>query len=422
MSALSFRAAYILLMFNQFRLLRNQAFARFFIGNVISLIGWGFSYIAVSWLVLDITGSKLALGELVAVSTLPGLVIALYAGTIIDRMNRKHLLVIIDIYRGIITLSIPILFLIGEFYLWQLYVMSFLAGIGFSIFWPCASAFVQELVPEEDYMSANSLLSASYQSGALIGSALGGFAVYWWGAHTALAIDGITYLVSAALIASAAYIPAGHLKRIEPIWKTFVDGLKFMGQRKMVLFYGFISVLSDVAIWGALAVLTIALSLDILHTGSRGFGLMDGAYGVGALIATVCAVWATGKIKRRNFLLLAYAAAGITCFILPFMPGLVWAMVVFFIMGLHNNSARIVSRTIMMELIPNRVMGRAQTILGVITRLLVIASTLIAGWVAEWTSVKISLQVTSGLFWLSLAGVIITHRLRPNFFSTDQAR
>lgn len=353
---------------------------------------------------------------MVAVSTLPGLVIALYAGTIVDRMNRKHLLVLLDIYRGILTLAVPLLFLLGHFSLWQLYALSFLTGIAFGIFWPCASAFVQELVPEKDYLSANALLSASYQSGALLGSALGGFVVSWWGAQFALALDGVTYLISAFLIGSAIYRPAAHLCKTEPVWRTFIYGLRFMGRRRMILFYGLVSVLSDVAIWGALAVLTIALSLDILQAGPEGFGLMEGAYGVGALIATFYAIWATGLFRRRNFLLVAYAVAGATCFFLPLMPGLAWAMLLFLIMGLHNNSARIVSRTIMMELIPNEVMGRAQTILSVSTRLLVIASTLAAGWVAERTSVGFSLQVTSGLFWLSMIGVIITARLRPHFF------
>ncbi len=166
-------------MFQQFRLLRHQSFARFFAGNMISLIGWGFNYIAISWIVLDMTGSKLALGQMVTVSTLPGLVIALYAGSIIDRMNRKHLLVFLDLYRALFTLLIPALYLLGHFQLWQLYMVSFLNGIAFGIFWPCASAFVQELVPRKEYMPANALLSASYQAGALLGGALGGFIVGW---------------------------------------------------------------------------------------------------------------------------------------------------------------------------------------------------------------------------------------------------
>ncbi len=411
------------MIFHQFRLLRNQAFARFFVGNVISLIGWGFNFIAVSWLVLEITGSKLALGKLVAVSTLPGLVIALYVGSIIDRMNRKHLLVIIDIYRGIFTLAVPVLYYFDAFHLWQLYVMSFLTGVGFGIFWPCASAFVQELVPEKDYMAANSLLSASYQTGALTGSAVGGFVVAWWGAQVALALDGGTYLISALLISTASYRPAAHLKKAEPVWRTFIQGLQFAHRNKLIFLFGLFALLSDVAIWGALAVLTIALSTDILQTGARGFGLMDGAYGVGALLATIFAVWATSLFRRRDFLIVAYAIAGLTCFFLPAMPGLGWAMLLFFIMGLHNNSARIVSRTILMEVIPNQVMGRAQTILGTATRLLIIASTMLAGWLAEWAGVGVGLQATAGMFWLSLAGVVLITVVRPEFFSDwEQSR
>lgn len=69
-----------------------------------------------------------------------------------------------------------------------------------------------------------------------------------------------------------------------------------------------------------------------------------------------------------------------------------------------------------MELIPNNVMGRAQTILGQITRLLVIVSTLFAGWIAEEFSVELSMRLTAGWFWISLIGVVITAWLRPRFF------
>lgn len=397
-------------------LLKNPTFLRFFLGNAISLVGFGFNFIATGWIVLDMTGSKVAVGEMVAVSTLPGLVIALYAGTIIDRMNRKHLLVFLDLYRALAIIAIPILHWAGEFQLWQLYVMSFLTGTGSSIFWSCASAFTQELVKEKDFMSANSLLSASYQTGALLGSALGGFVVHAWGGHTALALDALTYIISAILIASAVHRPAPYLEKQEAVWETFKYGFRFLQRRKMIFVYGVTSVTADVAIWGALAVLTIALSTDVLHTGALGFGLMDGAYGVGALLSTLAALIITEHMPRKSFLIIAYFVAGLMCILLPSMTTLAWAMALYFIMGLHNNSARITSRTILMELIPNNVMGRAQTILGQITRLLVIVSTLFAGWIAEEFSVELSMRLTAGWFWISLIGVVITAWLRPRFF------
>ncbi|NOZ74306.1 MAG: MFS transporter [FCB group bacterium] len=407
-------------------LLRNPTFARFFAGNAISLIGWGFNFIAVGWIVLDITGSKLAVGEMVAVSTLPGLIIALGAGTLIDRVNRKHVLVTIDIFRGISVAAIPILYWLGYFHLWQLYIMSFLIGTGSAIFWSTAAAFTQELVSEKDFMTANSLLSASYQSGALLGSALGGFVVHAWGGQTALALDALSYFISATLIGTARH--RSHILNgaTESVWTMFMGGLRFVHEKKLVFFYGITAVIADVAIWGSLAVLTLALSTDILNMGARGFGLLDGAYGIGALLSTAIALGVVRHLKRRNFLLGAYAIAAVMCGLLPLASNLAAAMILFFFMGLPNNSARIITRTILMEHIPNHIMGRAQTILGVVTRALIIISTLWAGWLTERFSVRIALEVTSFFFWTSFLGVFITGRIQPEFFNglhlEDQSR
>ena len=72
-------------------------------GNIISLIGFGFNLIAMSWLVLEEPNSEFALGKIMAVSTMPGLILALVAGVIIDKVNRKWLLVNLDIFRLIVV-------------------------------------------------------------------------------------------------------------------------------------------------------------------------------------------------------------------------------------------------------------------------------------------------------------------------------
>jgi len=83
-------------------ILRNKTFLLFFLGNIISLIGFGFNLIAFSWLVLEETGSEFALGKIMAAATTPGLILALFAGVIIDKVNRKWLLVILDIFRVLV--------------------------------------------------------------------------------------------------------------------------------------------------------------------------------------------------------------------------------------------------------------------------------------------------------------------------------
>ena len=119
-------------------ILRNKTFLLFFLGNIISLIGFGFNLIAFSWLVLEKTGSEFALGKIMAAATTPGLILALFAGVIIDKVNRKWLLVILDIFRVFVLAVFIYNFKVDGFNLLVLYPVMMLMGLGNSLFWPTA--------------------------------------------------------------------------------------------------------------------------------------------------------------------------------------------------------------------------------------------------------------------------------------------
>ena len=141
-------------------ILKNRTFLLLFLGNTISLVGFGFNLVGVSWLVLEVTGSELALGKIMAMATVPGVLLALFAGIIIDKVNRKWLLVVLDLFRMIVVGSFVILLVQNRFSMTALFIMVLLMGAGSSLFWPTAQAFVQELVSTKDYFHANALLSA----------------------------------------------------------------------------------------------------------------------------------------------------------------------------------------------------------------------------------------------------------------------
>ena len=173
----------------------------------------------------------------------------------------------------------------------------------------------------------------------------------------------------------------------EKLFKALSRGFSFLRGKYDILTLGLTTILSDVAIWGALSILTITISKEIFNKGTWGYGLMDGLYGIGALISTVLIGHLVLKFGRSQSLLLCYGVAGIMCFITPVMPSIYLAATAYFFMGLNNNSARIIIRTLFMENIPNQIMGRVQTIFGVYTRMMVISSALIAGWIIENQSI-----------------------------------
>ena len=388
-------------------ILKNRTFLLLFMGNTISLIGFGFNLVGVSWLVLEVTGSELALGKIMAMATVPGVLIALFAGIIIDKVNRKWLLVVLDLFRMVVVGSFVILLVQDHFSMNALFIMVLLMGTGSSLFWPTAQAFVQELVSDKDYFQANALLSASYQAGSILGAGIGGMVVHFYGIPTALAFNALTHFISALLISAAPFKRQVVYHEVESIWISVSKGFIYFKEKVAVLILGLTTILADVAIWGSLSVLTITISKEVFLAGSWGYGLMEGLYGVGALISTIAVMYMTRFLGRDRALLLCYLVAGVMCLFVPIAISIYLAGVAYFFMGLHNNAARICIRTILMEQIPNKIMGRVQTILGVYTRLLVVASALSAGWITENLSVNTGMVFTAIHYLIALMGTIL---------------
>ena len=388
-------------------ILKNRTFLLLFLGNTISLVGFGFNLVGVSWLVLEVTGSELALGKIMAMATVPGVLLALFAGIIIDKVNRKWLLVVLDLFRMVVVGSFVILLLQNRFSMNALFIMVLLMGTGSSLFWPTAQAFVQELVSDKDYFQANALLSASYQAGSILGAGIGGMVVHFYGIPTALAFNALTHFISALLISAAPFKRQVVYHEVESIWISVSKGFIYFKEKVAVLILGLTTILADVAIWGSLSVLTITISKEVFLAGSWGYGLMEGLYGVGALISTIAVMYMTRFLGRDRALLLCYLVAGVMCLLVPIAISIYLAGVAYFFMGLHNNAARIFIRTILMEQIPNKIMGRVQTILGVYTRLLVVASALSAGWITENLSVNTGMVFTAIHYLIALMGTIL---------------
>lgn len=396
------------------RLLKNYTFMLFFMGNIISLIGFGLNLIAVSWMVLEKTGSEYALGKILAAATMPGLILAVFAGVIIDKVNRKWLLVFLDIFRMFVVIGFLYVLSYNQFQITFLYPVALMMGLGNSLFWPTAQAFVQELVDKEEYFNANKLLSASYQVGSIFGAGVGGFIVHIYNPLIALWINAFTYAISAILISLAPFERENFQTFEKKLFNSILKGFSYLKTRVDILILGVTTILSDVAIWGSMSVLTIAISKEIFQKGSLGYGIMDGLYGIGALTSTIVVGYLVSRLGNAHYLLICYIVASIMCLITPIMPNIYLAGIVYLVIGLHNNAARIIVRTIFMENIPNNIMGRVQTIFGVYTRTMVILSSLYAGWLIEYKSLSIAINFTSFHFIGALVGIVIVLKVWKN--------
>src|SRR5438552_13172881 len=177
-------------------ILQKRALRYVFGANVISMLGSGMNSAAVTWFILQATHSEVALGTLVVLQTLPAMLMLPFTGVVIDREDRRHLVMALDAARGLIIVGVAALAFMHRVHLWQLYLMNMLVAAGFWMFWPTITALVQELTPDSQFVHANTFLLAGVQGGWLIAGGLVGFVYNRIGLGGVLLIDFATYVIS----------------------------------------------------------------------------------------------------------------------------------------------------------------------------------------------------------------------------------
>ena len=167
-----------------------------FIANTVSMVGSGMNMAAVIWYILQATHSEVALGTLLVLQTLPAMLIMPVSGVIIDREDRRRLLMTLDAARALVILVVAVLALRHRAQLWEIYAMAMLVASGFWMFWPTINALIQELTPEAQFVASNTFLLAAVQGGWLMAGALVGFVYNHIGLGGVLLIDVSSYVVS----------------------------------------------------------------------------------------------------------------------------------------------------------------------------------------------------------------------------------
>src|ERR1700745_790140 len=177
-------------------ILQKPALRFVFAANVISMLGSGMNSAAVAWYILQATHSEIALGTFAVLQTIPAMLMLPLTGVIIDREDRRRLVMMLDAARAAVILVVSVLAFRGKVQVWQLYLMNTLVAAGFWMFWPTITALIQELTPEGQYVEANTFLLAGIQGGWLMAGAIVGFVYNHIGLGGVLLIDFTTYVVS----------------------------------------------------------------------------------------------------------------------------------------------------------------------------------------------------------------------------------
>ena len=337
--------------------LREPNFRFYFLSRLVNGAGSTMNGIALAFAVLEVSHSPSALGTVLAAHSIPMVAFLLAGGVIADRFGRTLVIQVCNILAGVTQLAIAGLVITGHAQIWHLIVLTAINGIVASISFPALASVMPQLVPREQLQPANALMSMQRGIVAVLGPTIGGVLVVTVGAGWAVAIDGITYLVAAAILVLVKIPPplpkaerTSMVADLREGWRYFT-GTTWLWV--VVLAFCVLNALHSGAIFTLGPVLAKETSI-----GETGWGLGLSAEAAGLLLLSLVMI----KVRLERPLL--WGMAGCAFFGLPMLamglePHVVPLVIAFFVAGMGIELFGLGWNLAMQEHVPDEMLSRA---------------------------------------------------------------
>jgi len=374
------------------------------------MLGSGMNSAAVTWYILQATHSEVSLAALVVLQTIPAMLMMPFSGVLIDREDRRRLVMILDAGRALIILGVAVLALRGEVALWHLYAMNILVSAGFWMFWPTITALIQELTPDTEYAHANAFLMAGVQGGWLIAGGIVGFIYNTVGLSGVLLIDFCTYLLSFLCYLGVrkgrhvvAQVHHHHVDKsaVSRFFHEMREGFVYLRTEPRLVLLGitwalFIGGMMTQNVVGA------PVSERLLHAGAVGYGWLNAGWGVGAFLSAVAAARLLPKLGSARVIVVCMLVLAISLSALPFSRWLAVAVACFFAAGAARGIGGVALTSSMMEIVPKHFMGRVQNAFALAATALQVSLSPIVGMMAHRWSLTAAILLIGGCYGAAL--------------------
>ncbi|PGL69344.1 MFS transporter [Bacillus sp. AFS055030] len=392
------------------------------IGIGISNLGNWIYLIALNIAILNLTGSASAVAGIYVIRPIATLLTNTWSGSIIDRVNKRKILITVDLIRGSLIFVIPFLTSI-----WSIYGFLLVIGIFSSFFGPSSNVYITKLIPSEKKQRFNSLMSMTGSGAFLLGPALAGILIMTVGTDLCIFINALSFFVCAFCIYLLPNIDvntAGSRKVVR--MKTLINDWKVVIEfAKASKFFILIFLLFQGA-------LLIGFALDSqeatfikqhLHLTDRDYGFITSVTGIGSLAGSFLATLFSEKVSIRIYT--AFGMLFTTIFYFSFYSsvGLFSASISFILLGFFMSFTNSGFATFFQKYVPTEIMGRFGSLSDMFLGMIQIGLTLLLGFFAEVFSLQQVCLIFSGTS--ILVSLILIFRMffsQNTIISTDKQK
>jgi MFS family permease len=341
---------------------RHASFRWFVVSLLAMVITAQVQLVVVGWEIYQLTQDPLSLGFLGLSEVVPYLAVALYAGHVVDRRDRKlvSLAALVVLLGAAVALFVMALVEPVPSRVWPFYVVFGACGLARSFLQVARSALVAEVVPRELYPNAATWRSSTWQAGTVAGPALGGVLFATLGAQWTLGINLVFSMVALAAMLSIRHRPTPLATSAVSVMRNLVEGLRYVRRQRVILGALTLDLLA-VFFGGVVAVLPIFAS-DILRVGADGFGALQAAPGAGAV------VMAFVLAHRRSFrhagpvLLASVTVFGLCILGFALSRSFAVSVLLLAISGAADNVSAVIRSTLIQVRVPPAMLGRVSSV------------------------------------------------------------
>lgn len=392
---------------------RERAFLAVWSASTISIFGSLITRTALPFaaiLVLDagpVEISYIRAAELVA-----GLLIGLVAGAWVDRLRRRPILIWADLGRALLLASIPLAYVLNVMSLLQLALVAFFAAVLSTFFDVADNAYLPTIVSRKRLVAANSALTATWSIAEFSAFGIGGFLIKALSAPIAIAVDAVSFVVSALLLGTIRKQeppPVPHADR-EPVLREIREGIRIVSRspllRALALSHGGTHIL-----WGIFGTSYLLFATDELRLDPAAIGVIAAIGGIGSLAGSALAPIMVRRLGVGRSILVGILGFTIGNALIPLAPatGTIVGISIgaLFLIGqqLIGDSLatvyEITETSLVQASVTDRVLGRVNASIGTFTTLLTLAGAIAGGIIAETWGLRTA-------FWVGLAGAALT--------------
>ena len=385
--------------------LRRRDFSLLWLAGLISVAGDSVLMIALPYYVYLTTGSTLATAGMTAAELAPAILLSSFTGVFADRWNRKHILVVANLLQAAIVAS---LLLVGEGWLWVVYVAAALQSAAAAFSQPAESALLPSLVPRELLVQANALNVLNNRLGRLTGVPLGAALLSWWGLDAVVVVDSLTFVVAAALVAPivvpARPVDAG-AEPMEPhFWREWTAGLRVVRDDRTI---AVLFVVFGLMTFGGtmLDPLYVPWIRDVLDEGVEIVAVLTMTHSVAGIVGSLVVGTLGARFSARVLMGWGSVIAGVLLLVKFNVPVLWLAIALSAIGGVTAVASSVGVETLAQERTPEQVRGRVFGSLQASIWLASLLGAVVGGVLGEVLSVLFAINVAGIL--VTVAGVVV---------------